>query len=121
MRGRQRELHRLFRDTLRVLRAECPLPVGVTVRARLARDIYPWFGCTSAGRIPGHISLRVATRYKDKQGHVVWVTDTEFLDAINHEWAHALHYRPEDHHAVEDHDAVWGVNYARAYNATAAD
>lgn len=121
LRGRRLELHRLLRDTLRVLRSECPLPVGVTVRVRQIKSVRPWFGCTSMGHVTGHVSVRLTTRYKGPDGGLRFVTDTEFLDAINHEWAHALHYQPENHHAVEDHDAVWGVLYAKAYNATSAD
>lgn len=78
------------------------------------------FGLTNLARDGLHFNLTLYWRIRERDGTVRRVTRQELLDSLAHEWAHALSWT----HAVstlEDHDAAWGVAYARCYQATVED
>lgn len=108
-----------YRRLLRALREECAplLPVAVRVTS-LPKD---WFGETSLSRDGTCFRILLRSRVVDSDG-VRPVTRQELLDALVHEWAHALSWPgvPEAPH-LERHGPEWGVAYAKCYQATVED
>lgn len=107
----------LWRRTLRALREECP-PL-LPVRVRLVHEATDYFALTDLSRDLGHFNLTVHARIVDKETGERRCTRAEVFDSLVHEWAHCLAWGPS--HSLEDHDALWGVAYAKCYNAVEAD
>lgn len=86
------------------LRKELPPPYPVRVRTVRQLD----FGTLSLERENGK-------RYFDLRISCI-ATFTERLDALKHEWAHALCPTGwNDDSERDEHDEAWGIWYARAY------
>lgn len=106
-----------YRRALRALRAECPIAMNTPVRVRLVHYPTKYFGLTQVSRNDKYINITVYATVKPKGMPARPTTGSEMLDAIVHEWAHAMSWVPDEHHNVDAHDAVWGVNYAKCYSA----
>ncbi len=110
-------LRRAWRRDLYALRTECP-PL-LPVRVRLVPGPSQHFGLTNLSRDRGHFNLTLYRTIVERDGTVRAVTRQELLDALVHEWAHALSWATTQ--SLEAHDPAWGVVYARCYQATCED
>lgn len=107
-----------WRAYLRGLREECqPL---LPVRVRLLKG--PGSDMASCRRSYDGESF-IITIYETvrvRKTATTWSTHklhrVEILDALIHEWAHALAWH-EGHDALDTHDALWGVAFAKCYCA----
>lgn len=106
-----------WRRTLRALREECPTLLPVRVRRTGALTDY--FAVTDLARDGLRFNVTLHERIDSPTEGVRAVTELEMYDSLIHEWAHCLSWNPS--HSLEDHDAQWGVAYARCYNAVEAD
>jgi hypothetical protein len=80
------------------------------------------FGLTALSRDDGHFNVTLYRRVVDPTGLERSVTRQELIDSLVHEWAHSLSWPGvPDEMALERHDAVWGVNYARCYQTIYED
>lgn len=106
-----------WRRTLRALRAECePL---LPVRVRLLRGPRPYYGATDLAADRSRFNTTVFREIQERDGTVRPLTRGELIDTLVHEWAHALAWA--GNHDLEAHDALWGVAYARCYQAVVED
>jgi hypothetical protein len=48
------------------------------------------------------------------------ITRVELIDALCHEWSHCLAWT-EGHSSLEDHDPLWGIAFAKVYQAVCED
>lgn len=110
-------LRRAWRRDLQALRMECP-PL-LPVRVRLSPGPSAHFGLTSLSRDGERFNLTLYRSIRERDGSVRPVTQQELLDALIHEWAHALSWATTQ--SLEAHDPAWGVVYARCYQTTCED
>lgn len=89
------------------------------IRVRLVSYPVKHFGYTNVSRDGGHFNVTLYKRIIERDGTVRPVTRQELLDALVHEWAHALSWSATK--SLEAHDPAWGVCYARCYQATMED
>lgn len=110
-----------FRRTLQALREECPTSMGHPVRVRRTSRVGPSFGWSKLRRHEDVFLIVLRTRIHDfATGRVRNVTRDELRDTLLHEWAHVMSWTPV-HPSLADHDATWGVNYSKTYQATTMD
>jgi len=113
-----RTTRRKYRTTLRALRAECP--AHVPVRVRLVKGPSRHLGLTNTSSDGKSFNVTLYRTVREPEtDRARPVTRQELLDALVHEWAHALSWSATD--PSEAHDAAWGVAYARCYQATCED
>ena len=120
-----REVDRVFRRTLRALRAECPMSLKVRVRVRRTgrRHADELFGWVSESRDGRHLNLTIRdwVRPRAEGGRLRRQLAAEVRETLVHEWAHAMAWTPEGHPNTTDHDAAFGIAYSRAYGAVVED
>lgn len=107
-----------WRAYLRGLREECSpvLPVRVRLLKGPGNDMAQ---CCLAGDRESFV-ITIYESVRARKSKRTWETHKlhriEILDALIHEWAHALAWH-EGHDDLEHHDALWGVAYSRCYQA----
>lgn len=91
-----------FRIKVDYLRALCPPPRGTSLKVFRIADV------------------EVSDCEKDGRQFVIRVnpglTETETEDALIHEWAHMMTWRPH-HPLIQAHGPEWGVAFAMVYRS----
>jgi hypothetical protein len=92
------------------LRHVCPPPLGWRAVVSSVPSLEP-FGSTECFAKSRRYVIKVRKE----------MTEQETVDTLIHEWAHMMSWSAQDdrdHHPLAgEHDAVWGVWYARIYSA----
>ena len=94
-----------FREIVMRLRHTCPPPAGcAVVCTRKRREIDGLENLAETEKTRRTFTITVSDE----------LTETETIDAMIHEWAHVMSWRP--YHPVDgDHDPVWGISFAVVY------
>lgn len=91
------------------------LPIAVRTTRRPGSE-YGW--CTLYMKNKSRFRIVLRLNVDTDRGRTRHVTSGELVDAMRHEWAHALAVSAlcPDHHGPE-----WGVAYSKVYLATSGD
>lgn len=105
---------------MRALRQEChPL---LPVRVRMLPGPSAHFAHTALSTEADAFNITVFRSVKAPHEPSRACTRQELVDSLMHEWAHAMAWPGVgDEHALEAHDAAWGVAYARCYQTVVED
>ncbi|HIK62011.1 MAG TPA: hypothetical protein EYF98_15120 [Planctomycetes bacterium] len=112
----QKELQAVVNEALRVLNCDFPVELKISAEEEELGSFWPeWHEDRGMTRsMQGYITLADFTKYsKDELIELLWRQITI------HELGHALQFRPyemeEDSERESDHDAEFGIHFARAY------